>query len=192
VESPEKDMVTVLSPEKLEEIDDLKGLRNTLEPEQLDNIQGKKSFIAFFDPDIFSVVLKTRPFFDSEWILNESFSPERILKFIDSEKTWVLVSAGETRIYSEEFGDYEEVESVKSRVNRKHGKGGFSQGRFERKREEQIEQHLEEVEEVLEDKEKIYLLGDKRLCERLPGEHLGGFDPNSSPPELFYSFQLIG
>lgn len=190
-ESSEKDLVTVFSPGNLEDIEDLKGLRNTLNQQQLQRVQGKESFVALFDPDIYELVLKTRPFFGSGWVLSDEFSVERLLDFIEEKKIWVLVSAGETHVYEEESGNYEEVEVVKSRVNRQHGKGGYSQDRFERKREEQIEQHLDEVEGVLEDKDNIYLLGGKDLCNELPGERLGGFDPNTSPPEVFYSFQLI-
>ncbi|MFB6147793.1 MAG: Vms1/Ankzf1 family peptidyl-tRNA hydrolase, partial [Candidatus Nanohaloarchaea archaeon] len=150
-----------------------------------------ESFVAFLDPDREPVFLETRPFFDAEWMLDGSFHVSPLMEFIDEQKTWALVSAGETHIYREESGEYEELDVVKSRVDREHSKGGFSQDRFERKREEQVEQHLEEVEKVLQDYGKVYLLGEKRLCEQLPGERLGGFDPNRKKPEVFYSFQRL-
>ncbi len=191
VKSSRRDMVTVFSPGEISEVEDLKGLKNTLNLEQVQRLQATSSFVAFMDPDMSDLVLKTLPFLDAKWTLSDGFEVEPLLDFIDSEKTWVLVSAGETEIYREQSGEYEEVDRVKSRVDRQHGKGGFSQDRFERKREGQIKQHLGEVEEALAGMEKVYLLGDRKLCKELPGEYLGGFDPNSSPPEVFYSFQRV-
>lgn len=191
MESPEEDMVTLYSPGKVSGVEDFKGLKNTVSRDQLEFLSGRKSILAFLDSDLPSLVLKTRPFFDSCWHLDHGFKVEPVLDFIEEEKVFVLVSAGETRIFREESGDFELLERVKSRVDREHGKGGFSQDRFERKRDEQIDQHLEQVEEKLQDWENIYLLGQKTLCKELPGEHLGGFDPNATMPEVFYSFQLI-
>ena len=132
------------------------------------------------------------PFFKSKFVVEEFFDIADLLEFFNSEKHWVLVSAGKTKVLREESGRVEEVESVKSRVDREHSKGGFSQGRFERKRDEQIEKHVKQVKQVLEDfdEESLYVLGDKKLCDELPGSYLGGFDPNRKKPEQFYQFQL--
>jgi hypothetical protein len=100
------------------------------------------------------------------------------------------VSAGETKILRESCGDFEIVEHVKSRVDRKHSQGGYSQGRFERKREEQIENHLDRVEELLPD--GALLMGEKGLCDRLPGRHVGGFDRNRSLKDELYKFSAVG
>lgn len=189
--SPAKDMTTVFSPGKIREIEGYKGLKNVITAEQLKMLQNKQSVAAFLDPDVFNVVLRTRPFFAPEWQISKDFSVSPMLDFIESEKTWVLVSAGETCIFTEKAGEYEKVETVTSWVNKQHSKGGYSQDRFERKREEQVQQHLEEVREVLQEHDNIYLLGQNDLCQDLPGEYLGGFDPNTRAPEVFYSFQLI-
>lgn len=191
VKSPEKDLLTVYSAEEVEKVEDFRGLKNAVTPGQLERLRAAEGFAAFLDPDLESVLLETRPVFGKGWDIGRMFDVSGMLEFIEEEKHWVLVSAGETSIFREQAGEYEEVETVKSRVNRQHSKGGFSQGRFDRKRDEQVEQHLEQVEETLQDRESVYLLGDRRLCEDLPGEHLGGFDPNLSPPEVFYSFQIL-
>ncbi|MFB6292288.1 MAG: Vms1/Ankzf1 family peptidyl-tRNA hydrolase [Candidatus Nanohaloarchaea archaeon] len=191
VESPEEDLLTIYSPGEFESLDDLKGLKNALPQQRYGLVSGREGFAAFMDDTVFSIVLRTRPFFEPGWSLSDSFSPGRLLDFLDSEKTWVLVSAGETRVFRESSGRSEEVESVKTRVDSKHSSGGFSQGRFERKRDEQVEEHLEQVEEVLEEYDDIYLLGDRSLCKQLRGEYMGGFDPNQGRPEVFYSFQLL-
>ena len=191
MESAEKDLVTVYSPETVDDLEDLRGLKNSISGEQFSEIKDLDGFVAFLDQDVGNTVLKMAPFFDSKFVLEEFFDIADLLEFIRSEKYWAVVSAGETKVFREENGEYEEVESIKSRVDREHSKGGFSQGRFERKRDEQIESHVEQVEEALQDYGNVYLLGDERLCKELPGKHLGGFDPNKKKPEQFYRFQLM-
>ena len=191
VESPEEDLVTVLSPTKVSDLPDLKGLKNSLSKSTYTHISSEKSFIAFLDEEFFQVVLKSRPFFESDWMLENNFSAEKLLDLINSEKYWALVSAGRTRVFEEQGGYFEEVEDLKTRVENQQKKGGFSQGRFERKRDEQIEEHLERAENVLEDLENVKLLGERSLCEDLSGEYLGGFDSSKSPgPDMFYGFRL--
>lgn len=191
IESPGEGLVTVYCPGRVEEVEDFKGLKNSVPEDDMSEMRGKESFIGFMDPDFHTLLLRTRPFFDGFWTLGNSFEVGEALEFISEDKTWVTVSAGETTVFREQGGEYEELERISSRVDRQHGKGGFSQDRFERKRSEQVENHLEEVEESLEGYSNVYLLGDRRLCQELPGEHLGGFDPNKPKPEAFYGFQLI-
>jgi hypothetical protein len=132
------------------------------------------------------------PFYSPKFVLQEFFDVADILEFFRKEKFWVTLSSGNTSIYREKSGKVKEVESIKSRVNREHSKGGFSQGRFERKRDEQIQSHVEDVKKELEelDEENLYLLGEKNLCKELPGNYLGGFDPNRKRPEQFYQLQF--
>ena len=193
MESPKKDLVTIYSPSEIDDLDDLRGLKNSISKEQYSRIKGLSSFCAFLDQDTGDTILETRPFFDSRFEVEEFFDAEELLEFIRSEKFWALVSAGNTRIFREENGDWKEIESIKSRVDREHSKGGFSQGRFERKREEQIEKHVNQVREKLKEfeEEDLYLLGTQELCEKLPGRYLGGFDPNMKRPDQFYRFQVM-
>lgn len=191
MESGEKDLVTVYAPEGLDNLEDLRGLKNSISAEQFSKLQELKGFVAFLDQDTGNTVLRISSFFDSKFVLEEFFDIAELLEFLREEKYWAVVSAGKTKVYREEAGEFEEVESLKSRVDREHSKGGFSQGRFERKRDEQIESHVKQVEEVLEgfEEDRLYLLGEKTLCKELPGDYLGGFDPNRKKPEQFYQFQ---
>lgn len=192
IESAENDLVTVYSPSKLSDLDDFKGLKNAVDREQFNHLKQKSSFAAFIDPDLSSYIVEAAPFYNQEFQVGEVFAVKELIEFIESEKYWVLVSMGDTRVYREENGDYEEVNRVSSRVDRKHSQGGFSQQRFERKREEQIQQHLEKVSEMLEeyDEGKLFLLGEKKHCEDLKGEYLSGFDPNRNKPAQFYGLRL--
>lgn len=189
MESDEKDLVTVYAT-NLEEIDDFKGLKNSLSGEAISTLKKRNDFIAFTDDQFINHVIATRPFFEPSWTLDTKFDTGELLEFIQAEKHWALVSAGNTRIFHEENGVYQELDPVKSRVDHSHSQGGFSQGRFERKREEQVKEHLERVEERVKELENVKLLGERRHCKQLTGDYLGGFDPQKEPPEVFYNFRV--
>ncbi|WP_414836398.1 Vms1/Ankzf1 family peptidyl-tRNA hydrolase [Candidatus Nanohalococcus occultus] len=191
VKSSENDLLTVYSPGKISEIDRYRDLKNSAAKQTVEGFEGLDSFVGFTDELFFSVLIESRPFFSSEWHSSDGFDTEKLREFIEEEKTWVIAAAGKTRIVKEENGEIEEVEEVKTRVDRKHTQGGFSQGRFERKREEQIENHLKAVKEVLET-EDPYVVGERSLAKKLPGKYLGGFDDNLSLVDGLYSFWLIG
>lgn len=191
VEDEREELVTVQCPGKFEGFDRRKDLKNSIGKEEFQQLSGRKSFTAFMDEDLGSWMLETRPFFGEKMVLSGSFEVSDLVEFMEKEKIWVLLSAGNTKIFREEAGEFEEVETLKSRIEKQHSKGGFSQGRFERKRDEQIEQYMDEVKEFVEGLDgEIFLLGDQRFCEEVPGKRLGGFDPNRGRPEQFYGFRL--
>lgn len=190
IESSEKDLVTVYHTGDVDDIDDLRGLKNSITGDQFNSIS--EPGIYLFDEDqVFDIFLDCRPFFDAEWNAGEKFSLAQVSDFIEEEKVWAKVSAGDSKVFRESDGDLELVEHVKDRVNRQHSSGGFSQGRFERKRDEQIEGHLENLREVLPEEEQVFLVGERGLCTELPGEYLGGFDPNRSDLEALYGFGFL-
>ena len=189
VKSEERDLVTVFSKEKISEIDDFRGLKNTLNSDQLELIDKKTSLTAFLDEELFEVLIGCRPFSQSDWVLDDSFRVERLQQFIEEEKTWIIVSAGDSMIVKEANGRIENRIEVKTRVDRKHTQGGFSQKRFERKREEQLEEHLDALRDKLPDGEKL-LVGDRALCKKIDGEYMGGFDDNRSLIDALYGFQI--
>lgn len=68
------------------------------------------------------------------------------------------------------LGEYDGREQLsatgfESDVKGDHSKGGWSQGRFERRRDAQIEAHLEAVHEAIDDREaeRLYVVGEKTL-----------------------------
>ncbi|GAA0670093.1 Vms1/Ankzf1 family peptidyl-tRNA hydrolase [Natronoarchaeum mannanilyticum] len=72
------------------------------------------------------------------------------------------------------LGEYEgrgrrSVAGFRSGVKGDHSKGGFSQGRFERLRDEQIDEHLGKCRERIAEREadRLYLLGDAAAIDRL-------------------------
>jgi peptide subunit release factor 1 (eRF1) len=64
-----------------------------------------------------------------------------------------------------EAGERLEFEGFTSDVKGDHSKGGFSQGRFERLRDEQIADHVDRCREPLADVDagRLYVTGDRRL-----------------------------
>ncbi|PSQ16943.1 hypothetical protein BRD00_09175 [Halobacteriales archaeon QS_8_69_26] len=76
------------------------------------------------------------------------------------------------------LGTYEGDERVDYRgfdspVGGDHSKGGFSQARFERLRDEQVEAHLDRCREALDDRavDPLYLVGDRGTVEALADEY---------------------
>lgn len=190
ISSDQRELVTVYCPNELDDLSDLKSLKNSIDRDTYSMLKNRESFVAFIDSELGAFILEMSPFFDEKVEVAESFETEELLNFLETEKSWALVSAGETTVYREEDGDVEELDRITSRVDKEHSKGGFSQGRFERKREQQIEKHMDQAEELLRDYEEVFVLGDSRFCEELPGTYLGGFDPNVKRPDQFYGFRF--
>lgn len=167
------------------------------EKEYFDDLSSKElgrneSVICFFDSPLISVFLKSRKFFRHRFNVGEEFDFEPIKTFIETNKTWVVLRAGDSMIIEEENGEIISVENIKDRINRQHSKGGFSQKRFERKREEQIEEHLDRVKSKLEDssEEQIFLVGEEELCSKFDYSYLGGFDDNRDLVDALYNFRI--
>jgi uncharacterized small protein (DUF1192 family) len=62
-------------------------------------------------------------------------------------------------------------EGVETDVMGNHSKGGFSQARFERLRDEQVDEHLDRCREVLREQEPgtLYLVGERTVLDDLDG-----------------------
>lgn len=58
-------------------------------------------------------------------------------------------------------------EGFESDVHRQHSKGGYSQSRFERRRDEQIDDHLDRVREALGDRddERLFVVGERTVLD---------------------------
>lgn len=76
-----------------------------------------------------------------------------------------------------------DFEGFESDVRSDHSKGGFSQGRFERRRDEQIEDHIEESRSVLQDldAEATYVVGDGQLVGEFAADVTAAVDATGEP-----------
>ncbi len=108
--------------------------------------------------------------------------PEPFLEWNDAptiERAWFLPTGrfalALVRSDTFAFGVYEgdervEFEGFESDVKSDHSKGGFSQARFERLRDEQIADHVERCEAALADApDPLYVVGDRRLIREFDG-----------------------
>lgn len=103
-------------------------------------------------------------------------------------------------------GVYEGDERVayqgfESRVKSDHSKGGFSQSRFERLRDEQIAAHVDDCVDALADvdAERLYVVGDDRLVDEFDADVTAAVDATGKPKAAladafddFWSVQLYG
>ncbi|PSP36642.1 hypothetical protein BRC63_08125 [Halobacteriales archaeon QH_10_70_21] len=74
-------------------------------------------------------------------------------------------------------------EGFTSDVKSDHSKGGFSQARFERLRDEQIAAHVERCEDALAevDADRLYVTGDRRLVEEFDADATAAVDATGDP-----------
>ncbi|WP_267640652.1 Vms1/Ankzf1 family peptidyl-tRNA hydrolase [Haloarchaeobius amylolyticus] len=102
------------------------------------------------------------------------------------------------------LGTYEGDERVavsgfESDVKGKHSKGGFSQSRFERIRDEQIENHLDDCRAAIADRDadRLVVVGDRRLVREFADEAVATAavdatgDPEEALADAFREFFTI-
>jgi len=121
-------------------------------------------------PDPF-VEWNATPRIDREWIAPTG---RFALALVRSDVFAVGVYEGDERV------DYEGFESD---VKSDHSKGGFSQSRFERLRDEQIADHVEKCEDALAaiDADRLYVVGDRRLVSEFDADVTAAVDATGKP-----------
>jgi peptide subunit release factor 1 (eRF1) len=84
-------------------------------------------------------------------------------------------------------GDLTDVETVETDVKASHSKGGFSQSRFERRRDEQVATHLDDCRAVLDrrDPDRLVLLGERTVLDDVDREAVAvaPVDASGAPDE---------
>jgi peptide subunit release factor 1 (eRF1) len=70
-------------------------------------------------------------------------------------------------------------------VKSKHSKGGFSQARFERLRDEQIRNHVDRCRDALADvdADRLYVVGDRAALEHFDADATAAVDATGSPED---------
>ncbi len=93
------------------------------------------------------------------------------------------------------------VEGFESDVKSDHSKGGFSQSRFERIRDDQIDAHVEKCHAALDGLEvdRLYVVGDRRLIGEFDADVSAAVDATGKPKAAlsdaiddFWSVRLYG
>jgi peptide subunit release factor 1 (eRF1) len=84
-------------------------------------------------------------------------------------------------------GALTDVETVETDVKSAHSKGGFSQSRFERRRDEQVATHLDDCSAVLDrrDPDRLVLLGERTVLDDLDRDAVAvdAVDASGDPAE---------
>ncbi|WP_336135541.1 Vms1/Ankzf1 family peptidyl-tRNA hydrolase [Natronomonas amylolytica] len=130
-------------------------------------------------PDPF-VTWEAAPRIDRSW-----FQPSGryALALVRSDVFAVGVYEGDDRV------DYE---GFSSNVKSDHSKGGFSQSRFERIRDDQIAEHVEKCQDALADvdADRTFVVGDRRLIEEFETDATAAVDATGKPePALEDAFE---
>ncbi|CQH59537.1 uncharacterized protein HHUB_3003 [Halobacterium hubeiense] len=91
-------------------------------------------------------------------------------------------------VYDANSGDGPQPERVhfegfESDVKGKHSKGGFSQDRFERRRESQISEHLQKCQRALEgvEAERVFVVGEGTLLDEFDADATAAVDATGKP-----------
>ncbi|WP_323675480.1 Vms1/Ankzf1 family peptidyl-tRNA hydrolase [Halorubellus sp. PRR65] len=107
-----------------------------------------------------------------------------------------LVRAGVFAVGEYDGRERVSVRGFRSDVKGDHSKGGFSQGRFERRRDAQIDEHLADCEAAVRDvdPERLYVVGDARLVDAVDVDATAtaavdaSGDPEDALDDAFYEF----
>ncbi|HII81604.1 MAG TPA: peptide chain release factor-like protein [Methanosarcina sp.] len=186
--SPSEDLLTVYLPSGTRFSTVLPDKNLDLVEEEtrslLDRLDTETGMVFFYDLHrmIAEAIVPPFPVAASAWYLQNNFETAPLDENLSSVcRMLVLVlHAGESFIgFSPDARIFDTEEFIKSSVKEKHSKGGFSQRRFERLREEDIAHHMDKVfealDKVLEENSPLDLIvmnGDSQLIreaeKRLP------------------------
>lgn len=178
-----------------------KGLPSDLQS-LASSIRQSRGMAAFQCPGLFSLAL-VPPLPLSEDVLefDNVFHPEPLLEMMETPLLVISAHAGETFLGVALSKDgFEVQEMVESQVKEKHSKGGWSQKRFERLREEDIRSHAQAVEQKLQEMLNKYrpvlkyavIGGDQSLLKQIsPGLNLPRVERSLEKPDEKHTVALL-
>jgi hypothetical protein len=181
IRAMENSLITVYlkSGESLSHLDNSNDLIDSLGLKNIsfiDKMESSTGILVFYDTNqmIQEAVVPFLPLESSSWKLENSFDTAPLQNLIEKEVNLLilLIHAGESFIGITGSPDsFTSHQIVRSSVKGKHTKGGWSQRRFEKLRDEDIQHHLEKVSGALHSMVKessieidfIVAVGDSRL-----------------------------
>lgn len=152
--SPEEDLLTAY-------VDISKALPSGL-PKEAEKLIGtlgsERGWAVLHFPQLFTLILKPPfPINESSLSVGGSFQLDPLKELMETPVLVISAHAGDTFLGVSLNKDvFEAEELVKSQVKEKHSKGGWSQKRFERLREEDIKNHIEDVVDRLSELKRKY------------------------------------
>ncbi|WP_340820665.1 Vms1/Ankzf1 family peptidyl-tRNA hydrolase [Methanolobus sp. WCC4] len=175
--------VHVAAGEQLDGIKDSEALMELIDGETLamaEKVVSTTGYVLFYSPDhlVNELIVPPLPVKGSNWNTGDTFDTGTLTGLLKEEMSLcVLVAhAGESFVgYSLDSEEFDSFQVIKSSVKAKHGKGGFSQRRFERLRDEDIAHHIDKVKLALKDMfdelegsvDRLFIAGDPQLAKEM-------------------------
>lgn len=126
--------------------------------ESMKSLKSNRGFIVIHSPQLFTLAL-IPPFPIAEKTVGagSTFQLDPLREMMETPVIIASIHAGDSFLGMALSKDgFEEQQMVESQVKEKHSKGGWSQKRFERLREEDIKGHIDAVNNRLSDLSKKY------------------------------------
>lgn len=176
VRSEEDDLLTVFIPKELSmmDIEDSNFLQFKLTPKQIERVEKTKSDTGkalIHAEGLFTTLTKPPlPIKNGEWFLSTQFKVEPLLSQFDKKVCLAFLSSGGSAVATFDREGIEDFQLIKADIKGEHSKGGFSQDRFQRRREEEIRDHINKVENALEElpeADYLTLSGSQKMVSEL-------------------------
>jgi peptide subunit release factor 1 (eRF1) len=143
------------------------------------------------DAGIVSVALRPPIMPDAFTAWEDSFDVDREWFQPVGRLVFAVVRADVCAVGVYEGGERVDFEGFESSVKSEHSKGGFSQSRFERIRDEQIDEHLDESADLIEtlvedsDPDRVVLTGEQVIVGELAelADHTASTDAGGKPAD---------
>lgn len=137
-------------------------------------IDSKTGYIALWDKNELITCILVPPFpIENDFIREDRFRLDKLKDLYNSELKigFASIHAGKSGTGLIKGSEMENFKITQGYVKGKHSKGGSSQGRFERIRENQIQKHEEKVREQIKerinDPDYLVLDGNKKILNRI-------------------------
>ena len=113
----------------------------------VESIRSDRIMAILHCPQIFSLILVPQlPLEDNPLIMGSTFHLDPLREILETPVLVISAHAGDTFLgFSLTSNGFEMQKIVESQIKEKHSKGGWSQKRFERLREEEIRSHADSV-----------------------------------------------
>ncbi len=157
-------------------------LKSYEESGKIHNIDSETGFVHLSDElEVFNYLI-IPPFpIENSYNRGKKFNLEQLKQQLSDGPSLRVIDlhAGTSTVGFLKDGEFENFEKIKSNVKSKHSKGGFSQGRFERNRKKQIEEHVDKVIEKMgefsESLDYTILAGNDRMTSMMEDKaHIEG------------------
>lgn len=159
LKSPKESLISAYVPQG-QSLSDLKNSDYVMEQidesshHLLDKIDSQTGYVLFYDPFgmVREIVAPAFPLKDSILKFGNTFDIDKLKLMANNDfgVCVVIVHAGESFVgFAPDKNGFETHQVVRSSVKAKHTKGGFSQRRFEKLRDEDIAHHIEKVRKVI-------------------------------------------